>query len=61
LKHQRGLIHLDQGELVSTVWVDEEEIASGEPVNALQQMWFKGLARIDVMYPNGRVESLSRR
>jgi hypothetical protein len=61
LKHQRGLIHLDQGELVSTVWVDEEEIASGEPVDMLQRMWFKGLARIDVMYPNGRVESLRRR
>jgi hypothetical protein len=58
LKHQRSLIHLDQGELISTVWIDEEKMASGKAVNTLQGMWFKNLARIDLMYPDGQVESL---
>jgi hypothetical protein len=49
---------LDQGELISTVWIDEEKMASGKAVNTLQGMWFKNLARIDLMYPDGQVESL---
>jgi hypothetical protein len=58
LERQRPLIHLDQGKLVSTVRIDEERMTSGDPVDTLQRMWFKNLARIDLMYPNGRVESL---
>lgn len=60
LKHQRPLIHLDQGELGATVRIDEERMPSGELVNTLQRMWFRNLARIDVVHPSGRLVSLTQ-
>ena len=58
-EQQHYLIHLEGGKLVATIHVTDEMMADPDTVGQFKRGQFDNLSRIDLVYPDGRVEYLS--